>query len=104
MTLSPDTQMTITIGTALSVLVFLLGAVWKFSRVVSHMERRWEIMETKIKDVTDKLADSYTLSRASEVALRTAIENPSHRVPDPRNPHRVIAVNHVEREKDVMET
>jgi uncharacterized protein YlxW (UPF0749 family) len=35
---------------------------------------------------------SYTLERASEQALRTAIENPSLRVPDPRDPNRIIIV------------
>lgn len=36
--------------------------------------------------------ESYSLAAASEVALRTAIENPGVRVPDPRNPDRLIVV------------
>lgn len=105
--ISPDTQFNITLGVAVSSLIALIGGVWKVSRVFAHFEKRWEGMEAKITAMTDKLGDSYTLTRASEVALRTAIENPSHRVPDPRNPHRVITVNHggeYEREKGVMET
>lgn len=104
--ISPDTQFNITLGVAVTALLALIGVVWKASRLVVHFENRWEEFESKINALTTKMGDSYTLTRASEVALRHAIENPTHRVPDPRNPHRVITVNHgeYEREKGVMET
>ena len=36
--------------------------------------------------------DHYTTAAAAENALREAIENPGHRVPDPRNPGEVFVV------------
>lgn len=40
----------------------------------------------------EKMMDRFTLSAASEAALRQAIENPGYRVPDPRDPSKVIVV------------
>jgi hypothetical protein len=55
--------------------------------------------EVKISNLSDRVASSeakesgvYTLAAASEQALRMAIENPGMRVPDPRDPQRIIEV------------
>lgn len=44
------------------------------------------------QDVRDLKADRYTLPMASEDAMREALANPGHRVPDPRNPGQYFVV------------
>jgi hypothetical protein len=63
------------------------GAVWRIGRVIAKFESR----------LVDLERDKYPMSVASEAALRMAIENPSLKVPDPRDPNRVIQVVPAER-------
>ena len=67
---------------AASIIGTALSATWFLSAKLSHYETRLKVAES----------DRYTLTMASEKALRTAIENPGMRVPDPRDPSRVIVV------------
>ena len=84
MTITPDTQ--VTIGVALTCIATAVTCTWTLAR-------KWAKLEDQMDALTDKFGDSYTLTRACEVALRHAIEDPTHRVPDPRDPRRVISVN-----------
>lgn len=43
-----------------------------------------------VQDLKKREGDNYTISQASEDALREAIANPGHRVPDPRSPGEYI--------------
>lgn len=49
-----------------------------------------------LNNINSQLKDwrqsTYTLPAAAEVALRMAIENPRMRVPDPRDPNKIIVV------------
>lgn len=74
MTITKNTKVTIGVGMIVSVVV----GVWWAGRITER--------------VNQKLAEVYTISAATESALREAIENPGHRVPDPRNPGDVIVV------------
>lgn len=56
--------------------------VWTASGTVSGIRR----------DIAELKADSLTIPRACELALRMAVENPGVRVPDPRDPSKVIVV------------
>lgn len=49
--------------------------------------RTTEDLRLQIKQI---VKDNYTMSSASEDALREAIANPGHRVPDPRNPGQIF--------------
>lgn len=49
-------------------------------------------LDHQIKALSLQMGDRYTLTMAAENALRTALENPGMRVPDPRNPGSVIVV------------
>ena len=60
----------------------LVGGTWAYASIRSQLEA-----------INKTLEDSYTLSRASEVALRESIENPGLRKVDPRDPSRVIVVS-----------
>lgn len=63
-----------------------LSATWFLSSQLARYESRLESVEITVKE------DRYTLTMASEKALRTAIENPGMRVPDPRDPSKIIVV------------
>lgn len=68
----------VTIG----LMVLILGGVVAVTALVVRIE-------TKLASI---MADRYSLSMAAEDALREAIANPGHRVPDPRKPGQYIVV------------
>lgn len=85
----PDTAATtidrgskITIGTAAAVFVMTLSGLLKLSSSLSDLNHKVDVA----------MADRYSLTQASENALRMAMENPGMRVPDPRRPGEVIVV------------
>ena len=49
-------------------------------------------MSAKIDALTIQMGDRYTLTMAAENALREAMANPGHSVPDPRNPGQFFSV------------
>ncbi len=67
----------------------IVGAALKISSSFTDLTAQMKELHESIDDVK---TNSYTLTRASEQALRTAIENPSLRVPDPRDPNKLIIV------------
>lgn len=75
------------------------AAAWWIATRLGSIDGKFDALNTSIKEMQ---ADAFPLSRASEVALRMAIENVGMRVPDPRDPHRVIVVNntHTEHNSD----
>jgi len=46
----------------------------------------------KVSKIEAQQAGAYSLTQASEDALREAIANPGHKVPDPRQPGMLIVV------------
>jgi hypothetical protein len=66
--------------------IAILGAIaagsWRAATVLGDIRR----------DLQALTANAYTMDRASEVALRTALENPGQRVPNPRDPSQIIVV------------
>lgn len=89
---------------SIPIVLAIVGATWRVGLVLQSVTNQMttEINTVKIQinnDLTtmngriDKLnEDKYPLSLASERALRTAIENPGMRVPDPRDPSQIITV------------
>ena len=78
MNLGPNTKVVATLG----VVITLAGAVIMGTWIAAGKSA-----------VLDRLVeDHYGITAASEAALRQAIENPGMRVPDPRDPERVIVV------------
>lgn len=67
----------------------IIGGTWKIAAVMNNMSTELKSLSSSLDEVKSA---SYTLARASEQALRTAIENPSLRVPDPRDPNKLIIV------------
>lgn len=70
------------IAFAVAIMSTGLSATWYLSAKMSKYESRMQSVEN----------DRYTLTMASEKALREAIENPGFRVPDPRDPTNIIVV------------
>lgn len=90
MNLNNDTK--ITLGTAIAVVSISVGATWWFSQQLEHFRIELAAMSSRIGANEDELVKFYSLAAASEQALRMAIENPGLRIPDPRDPNRLIEV------------
>lgn len=75
----------ITIGAAIAIMSTLFGGSYKMLSEMSALRR----------DITALQSNSYTPAMAAEQALRMAIENPGMRVPDPRDPNKIIEVRSV---------
>ena len=77
-----------------SLVVSAISLVWYLSAQKSAIDTRMAIMESRLVELAAALEnDRYTLTQAAERALRSAIENPGLRVPDPRDPSSIITVN-----------
>lgn len=72
----------VTLGLLLTILVAAGGAFWQASTLYSDVR----------VDLDKVLNDRFTLTAASEQALRHAILNPGVKVPDPRNPGKFFQV------------
>lgn len=78
MNLSPATKVTVQVSAIFGCVALVVGATWTtalFYGRLASLER-----------------DHYGITAASEQALRQAIANPGHRVPDPRDPNKLIVV------------
>jgi hypothetical protein len=91
-TLTKETK--ITLGTFAAVLVVGIGATWTLASILLS---QFNAIHVQVHDITSALGDvktnAFTLAAASEHSLRTAIENPGLRVPDPRDPSKVFVVD-----------
>jgi archaeosine-15-forming tRNA-guanine transglycosylase len=85
MHVSENATFTITMGVAACVVVFSVMATWRITGKLSSIDNN-------ILSMRQELDNSFTLDKASEQALRMAIENPGMRVPDPRDPTKIIEV------------
>jgi nitrogen fixation protein FixH len=94
-TLSKDTK--ITLGAAVVVVKIAVAATWwagvQFNNLKADSREQFNALNAQIATLTERAAGSYTLAAASEQALRMAIENPGLRVPDPRDPSKVITAS-----------
>lgn len=82
----------VTLGAAGSAIGFAVICTWIVSNQLSDINRQFSAMQARMDSLEDSIGDRFTVAKASEVALRTAIENPGMRVPDPRNPSEIIEV------------
>ena len=85
--LTQDTKVTIGV-----VFIALSGAVtgtWWLGTQISQLNNRLDRLDSLI-------GDRFSMTQASETALRLAMENPGMRVPDPRDPSQVIEVRPIE--------
>ena len=83
--ISDASTLNVAIGSAVAVISFAVAATWWVAKTLGKIN-------TQIKDMSEKWNNSFTLEKASEQALRMAIENPGMRVPDPRDPTKIIEV------------
>lgn len=78
--------------------ISLGGAIWTgawyISTTLNTVANTQANLERDMRELEESATkDRYTLTAASEKALRTALENPGMRVPDPRDPSKIIVVN-----------
>lgn len=78
-----DNNTKINLAMAASIVLFMVAAV-------VYGDRRVTALENAVKQ---SFGDRYTISAASEQALRMALENPGLSVPDPRNTAMMIRVD-----------
>lgn len=62
-------------------------ATWWFAGKLADLQRGQVALDEKLDRM---VGERYTVSAAAEQALRMALENPGLRVPDPRDPSRII--------------
>jgi len=82
----------ITLGAVASIVVLGAGVLWQGFRMLTNQEVTNANVAAELKDIKEK---TWTIASASEHALRTAMENPGLRVPDPRDPSKVFEVHAV---------
>ena len=80
-----DKRTGISIGLCLTLAVPLTMGAWKLSSTVAQVSR-------DVAAINDQLGQAYTITQASEDALREALANPGHKVPDPRHPGQYLVV------------
>jgi len=80
-----DKNTKITIAVAATAIGLAISATWW----VGH---QLNTIQAQLGELKAASAGAMTISAASEQALREAIENPGHRVPDPRDPNKIIVV------------
>lgn len=90
---SERTRIALPVALQLTLLTSVIGCtatvVWAAQSLKSKIEVR---LDENSAGLALLKSEMYPLAVASEQALRTAIENPGMRVPDPRDPNRIIVV------------
>lgn len=97
--LGPNTK--VTLGAACAVVLSLGGIAWgaasyvggKFDATNAKFDKAELAISALGIDLGAVKADRFTMTAASEHALRTALENPGLRIPDPRDPSKVFVVD-----------
>lgn len=86
---SERTRIALPIALQMTLLASVIGCtatvVWAAQSLKSQLDANSDGLEMLKSEM-------YPMAVASEQALRTAIENPGMRVPDPRDPNRIIVV------------
>lgn len=79
-----------------SIFVTAIGATWVLSGILNKIDRGLADNALHVAELAQSLEEvkgnSYTLAKASEVALREAIANPGQVKIDPRDPSKIIVV------------
>ena len=81
-TITANTRFVLSLGTAITICMAIVTGSVKVVSILSKIDARLAALEK----------DQFSMARASEVALRTKIANPSQRVIDPREPTRLLEV------------
>jgi Tfp pilus assembly protein PilN len=95
MSLGPQTKTTL--GTLCIVCGALLAGWMYLDRRFTEQDAQYRATQAQLselaKEIAEVKAEQYTTAMAAEQALRMALENPGMRVPDPRDPNKIIVVD-----------
>lgn len=100
-TITEDAKVKTTISVLVSLLAAIAGGVWWAASSVNALNTKLAAMNMRIESLGSETTARFsaiveankaalTLDRAAEMALRQAMWNPGHLVPDPRNPSQPI--------------
>lgn len=87
--ISPQAKVTLTVGLVCSILITVVTCTWKIASTMNEVNTTMRNLDARVSAIEN---NRFRISDAAEVALRTAIENPKMRVPDPRDPSKIIVV------------
>lgn len=76
-------------GPILTLIIALIGCTWTVTNHLAALDKTISEIANRVESVEK---NSFTIPMAEASALRTAILNPGTRVPDPRDPTKVITV------------
>ncbi len=107
-TLTPNLRFKIGIGTAITVALAIGGAAMQAQRTLTTISTSLKTANDRIDSVTTKIEsverslneklegfdrtmqDRFTKTAAAEWALRMALANPTMKIPDPRQPDKLL--------------
>lgn len=100
MKITPNTKIGASISAVIIGIISICTFIYRTTSWVdakqAEIEARFRSIDDNAQKISDTLgrltSDRFTLTAASEQALRWAIENPGLRVPDPRDPSKIIVV------------
>lgn len=90
MTLTPDSKFKITVGMFTVVIGWSAYAGWKVNDTISRVNQSIKDVNDKITNLESSVADRFTKTAAAEWALRIVVSNPTLKIPDPRDPSRLL--------------
>jgi hypothetical protein len=101
MNLSPDSKFKITVGAASATILAAAGFGWKAQATLSQINeslkstvQRLDSVETKLTERINSfeilMSDRFTKTAAAEWSLRLQVVNPGLKIPDPRDPSRLL--------------
>lgn len=93
--ISEKTRFNITIATAISVAGFIVYATSAFNRTLSSIRDDMRTIRMELTERIDKVdantQDRWTRTAMSEFAARLALNNRELRIPDPKDPARLLS-------------
>lgn len=80
----------VAVGLVVSLISAAVGCTWWLGRRLNKIDSAFMSLGGRLEAIEQRELDNYTLAQAEVHALRTAIANPAMKVPDPRDPSRII--------------
>lgn len=103
LTITPETRLKLTVGAFFAVVISAGGVAWKAQATLSAINTNIQDTSARVTAVEAALSskfaafeitmsDRFTKTAAAEWALRLVVNNPALRIPDPRDPSRLLSV------------
>lgn len=80
----------VAVGLVITLITVAVVCTTWISKRLNKIDQAFTALGGRLEAIEQRELDNYTLAQAEVHALRTAIANPSMKVPDPRDPSRII--------------